>query len=128
MVSDMQIRILALTVLSVLLLPAAAFAQDADSVSCSYGELTRRVEIVREPGVAVPCEVHYYKDSEAPGDQQVLWRALNEAGFCEARAAEFVAKLEGWGWSCDGDAAAPEAEEAADDEMLGDAEEPESGG
>ena len=119
----MQIRILVLT-LSVVL-PATAFAQDADKYSCSYGDLTRRVEIVREPGVTVPCEVHYYKDSEAPGEQQVLWRALSEAGYCEARAQEFVAKLEGWGWSCGGEAApAPEAE--AEDEMLGDVEEPEA--
>ena len=93
------------------LLPVAAAAQE--SYVCTQGDLTRRVEIVYETGVTVPCEVHYHKDTEAPGEQQVLWRALNEEGYCEARAAEFVAKLGGWGWQCDA-AAAPAAEPMAE--------------
>jgi hypothetical protein len=87
---------------------AGVFAQEATSYQCTFGELTRRVDIVYETGVQVPCEVQYYKVSEAPGETQVLWRALNEAGYCEARTREFIARLEGMGWNCGGVEAAPE--------------------
>ncbi len=81
--------------------------------------MVRRVEILTEPGVSVPCEVHYYKDTEAPGERQVLWSASNEAGYCEKRTEDFIAKLQGWGWSCAtgevaAPAAAPEAPAAAE--------------
>ena len=94
----------------------AAFGQDVSNYRCTYGDLTRRVEIVYETGVRVPCEVHYYKDTEAPGDMQVLWRALNEAGYCEARTQEFIAKLEAMGWDCGASAAEamPQESEPAD--------------
>lgn len=81
-----------------LLLPAAAVATD---YQCAYGDKQRRIEIVYEPGRAVPCEVHYYKDTEAPGEREVLWRAQNEAGYCEARTEELVARLRGHGWECE---------------------------
>ncbi len=104
-----------------LLLPSLSFAQDPNNYLCTMGDLTRRVEIFHETGVSVPCEVHYYKDTEAPGERQVLWQALNEEGYCEARTVEFVAKLQGMGWNCsvagsdiepdDTDALAPAEEE-----------------
>lgn len=98
------------------LISFAAFGQDAGNYRCTHGDLTRRVEIVYETGVRVPCEVHYYKDEEAPGDMQVLWRALNEEGYCEARSEEFIAKLEAMGWDCGAPAAEamPEESEPAD--------------
>lgn len=98
---------------------ASAAAQDTDNWRCTYNDLVRRVEIVYQPGRAVPCEVHYFKDVELPDERKVLWRAENEAGYCEARAEELIAKLEGQGWSCDAGGAAPTAdaaEEAAADE------------
>ena len=98
------------------LLPVLAPAQGANNFQCSMGELTRRVEIFYETGVTVPCEVHYYKDNEMPGERQVLWRAANEAGYCEAKAAEFIEKLEGMGWNCmAGDAALAVPDEPADE-------------
>jgi len=103
-----------------LVLPCAAPGQDTTSYQCSFGELQRRVEILTEPGVSVPCEVHYYKDTEAPGEKQVLWSAGSQEGFCESKTEEFIGKLEGWGWDCGrGDAASAEpeaAEEPAADE------------
>ena len=36
-----------------------------------------------------------------PGESQVLWQAQNEIRYCETRAAAFVDKLRGWGWTCD---------------------------
>jgi len=101
--------------------PCLTLAEGAGTYQCSYGDLQRRIEILTEPGVTVPCEVHYYKDTEAPGEQQVLWSAGSQEGYCESKAEEFVAKLEGWGWNCgQGEepvpAAEPEAEPAEDAE------------
>ena len=105
-----------LPVILVVFLPfAAAIAQDTTRYQCSIDEVTRRVEVLSEPGVSVPCEVHYYKDTEMPGEDQVLWSAQNEEGYCEARAAEFVAQLEGMGWTCwDAGAGGAEADDTTD--------------
>jgi hypothetical protein len=92
-----------------LALPGLALAQGAET-QCTYGDMVRRVVIMTEPGVSVPCEVHYFKDTEAPGEDQVLWSASQQAGYCEEQAAGLVAKLEGWGWDCAAtDPAAPAA-------------------
>jgi len=108
----------------VLAVPLTAVAQGNKSYRCALGGNVRRVEIYYETGVVVPCEVQYFKDTEAPGERQVLWRALNESGYCEARTREFVAKLEGLGWQCEAGegpsgAAAPEEEAADDTDVLG---------
>jgi len=81
-------------------IPGAAIGQGSMSYQCTFGDLQRRVEILTEPGVSVPCEVHYHKDTETPGERQVLWSATQEAGYCERKTEEFVAKLESWGWTC----------------------------
>ncbi len=105
------------------LLPFAASAQGVTSYSCTYDEMVRRVEILTEPGVPVPCEVHYHKDTEAPGEHQVLWSAQNDASYCESKTAEFVTRLEGWGWNCTASGAAPMPagepmmDDSMDDEM-----------
>jgi hypothetical protein len=95
-------------------IPATALA--ADNYHCQKGNLERRVEIFYEPGRAVPCEVHYYKDTEAPGERQVLWRAQNESGYCESKTSAFIAQLESQGWDCSSSASeadSPAAEEPA---------------
>ena len=82
----------------------------AKSVTCTLASLERTVELRYEaPGDAVPCEVRYAKPTEGI-DEQVLWRAEREAGYCEARFGEFVDKLRGFGWSC-----SAATTEAADD-------------
>ena len=81
-------------------LPILGAAQDGQNYRCTNGDTVRRVEIVYTSGAAVPCEVHYYKDTEAPGALEVPWNAQNQAGYCEARAEELVSSLRGWGWSC----------------------------
>jgi len=101
-----------ITLLAVI--PCLALGQGQTSYQCSFGELQRRVEILTEPGVSVPCEVHYYKDTEAPGEQEVLWSAGSQEGFCESKTEEFIGKLEGWGWDCgQGGAAMPAVEPEA---------------
>lgn len=79
-----------------LALPTAALA---NPVTCEYGDLVRKIEVVfSDPGQAVPCEVIY--DKSAEGSIASAWQANHEAGYCEARAADLVAKLEGLGWRC----------------------------
>lgn len=108
-VSDMNDKFLA--VLLAAMLPSLSFGQGAQSYHCSYGELQRRVEILYETGVTVPCEVHYYKDTEAPGERQVLWRALNETGYCERKTEEFIARLRDMGWQCEQGSSAGQVDE-----------------
>ena len=69
----MKVELIVLS--SALALPLAALAQANDSYRCTMGGKVRRVEIFHDAGVAVPCEVHYYKDTEAPG-----WRSLTCCG------------------------------------------------
>jgi hypothetical protein len=83
-----------------MIVSTAVLAQAGARYECTMGGLVRRVEIVHEPGRAVPCEVQYVKESEAPGQREVLWNAQNEAGYCEARTREFVARLGSLGWAC----------------------------
>lgn len=107
-------------VLLAAMLPGLSLAQNAQNYQCTYGDLQRRVEILYEAGNTVPCEVHYYKDSEAPDERQVLWRALNESGYCESKTREFIARLEGWGWNCgQGTDAVQEPDDPADDSGSG---------
>ena len=93
-------------------LPVLSAAQAAQNYQCSYGDMQRRIEIVYETGVTVPCEVHYFKDTEAPGEREVLWRALNQAGYCEEKTEGFVSQLQEWGWACTASNPAAPAEEA----------------
>ena len=120
---------ISLVVITATMLPFASLAQDQNIYQCSQGDLQRRVEIVYETGVTVPCEVHYYKDTEAPGEKQVLWRAMNEASYCEDKAEAFIVKLQDLGWSCGenqaaGTPAAPEPAQEDDTEALAPAAEP----
>ena len=96
-------------VYSLLMIPLVSVAQSTDSYVCTMGDLTRRVAVERQGTAPVPCEVAYYKDSEAPGQRQALWNAQNDASYCGARAAEFVTRLEGFGWQCMAAAAQPAA-------------------
>ncbi|MGD8340510.1 MAG: hypothetical protein PVH89_06980 [Gammaproteobacteria bacterium] len=96
--------------LALAMVPVIAAAQSDERYQCTMGELTRRVAIERQGDAPVPCEVAYYKDSEAPGERQVLWNAAVDTSYCGSRAAEFVSRLEGLGWSC---VAAAPAEESA---------------
>ncbi|NIW25306.1 MAG: hypothetical protein GWN29_12465 [Gammaproteobacteria bacterium] len=81
-------------------LPILTSAQDGQNHRCTNGDVVRRVEILYTTGAAVPCAVHYYKDTEAPGALEVPWNAQKQTGYCEARAGELVASLRGWGWTC----------------------------
>lgn len=72
----------------------------ASSWTCQQGEFTRQVFVFYpEAPAQLPCKVFYAKP-----DENVLPRALWEAkytqNYCESKAAEFIEKLESWGWRC----------------------------
>jgi hypothetical protein len=68
---------------------------------CTSGGNTRKVELISASAeTKVPCEVHYKKETEQPGHDQVIYTANNEIGFCHSKAAAFVDKLAGMGWTC----------------------------
>ena len=94
----MNDKILAIFLLA--MLPGLSLGLGSQNYLCVNGDLQRRVEIFYETGVTVPCEVHYYKDTEAPGETMVLWHAQNESGYCERKTQGFIAKLENMGWNC----------------------------
>ncbi len=88
---------------------------------CKNGNLQRSVQVrYYEEDKAVPCEVHYYKDTGQPGMGQVLWRAANEAGFCEKKLAVVVNELSGSGWECQQEASTSsnDAPQASKSEAL----------
>ena len=64
---------------------------------CNFGDAKRLISVNYESEhEQVPCQVQYDKGHGA----EMLWNAQSEVGYCESKAAEFVAKQESWGWSC----------------------------
>jgi hypothetical protein len=83
-----------------------------DKSLCKSGDQQRSVQVqyyAEEKNV--PCEVHYYKETEQPGMGQVLWRAANEVGFCEKKMAVFLNELSDSGWNCEQSADASSEDE-----------------
>jgi len=96
-----------------MLLIAAPVGAYASSWSCTHGDKTRNIVIEYASSGSVPCIVVYRKSSEGAEDQ-TLWSAENIEGYCEEKAAAFVAKQEGWGWAC-----AKATEEKMESEKMG---------
>jgi hypothetical protein len=71
----------------------------ADSWSCSHDNLVREVVIESPEDSPLPCTVVYKKQTEGVEDQR-LWSADNQEGYCEEKAKELVTRLESWGWVC----------------------------
>lgn len=92
----------------------AAQAAEKSHYNCRSGEIVRRVVIeVGDLATSLPCEVVYWKDTEAPGVRRVLWNAKTDAGFCDDKAAGLVDKLATSGWQCDLSGAGAPTEQAA---------------
>lgn len=71
-------------------------AAENQAMHCQRADAVRVIEVVYPQGTELPCEVHYTKD----GQTSVLWRAGNEAGYCEQKAADFTQRQRDWGWQC----------------------------
>ena len=94
----MQLKLRSMQIISILIISVSGNAY-ADSWNCSNNNLVREVIIEYPDGGTVPCNVVYKKQTEGFEDQ-VLWSAEVEQGYCEEKARGFVAKLESWGWVC----------------------------
>ncbi len=90
---------LRITQVVVILLTGISANVYADSWNCSHDDLVREVIIDYPQGGSLPCDVVYKKQTEGVEDQ-VLWSAENEEGYCEDKARELVATLESSGWVC----------------------------
>ena len=100
---------------TLLLLLAGSYAM-ADTITvCKKGTEQRSVSIVyAQTNSKVPCEVKYTKG----GSTQSLWNYQHETGKCEGHASEFIAKLQGIGWTCAGQEAGPAPNPAMIDESI----------
>jgi hypothetical protein len=88
---------------------------------CSHGSQMRVIEVVYTAEGATPCEVRYSKEEGS----KTLWSAANLEGYCEEKATAFIAKQQGWGWSCEASVntvTTDEAEVAAEPIQQSDAE------
>ena len=118
----MQLKFRVMQIFAVLLFGVSANVH-ADSWNCSHDDLVREVIVEYPQGGSVPCDVVYKKQTEGVEDQ-VLWTAESEEGYCEEKARGLVAKLESWGWVCletvssEPAAEAPTEPEAATDEAA----------
>jgi len=83
-------------ILAVLTLPTAA---NAESWICEQGNLVREINVERSTANPVPCSVNYNKQAEGLGSS-VLWTAVADESYCDIKANDLAAKLEGLGWSC----------------------------
>jgi hypothetical protein len=90
-------KILYIMVFFIAGMSTAAIAAENRKTVCLNDNQTRIIEIVYTGEGKVPCEVQYTKSEGT----QTLWSAQNKEGYCENKAAAFVEKQIGWGWSCD---------------------------
>lgn len=75
-------------------------ASAAGVTVCSQGSHTRKVELMTTGEKKLPCSVHYKKETEQPGHDQIIYTAQNDLAYCESKARAFVEKLNGQGWKC----------------------------
>lgn len=85
-------------VLCLLVLPAAAMAEQTETHVCTLTDQTRRMDRIFEPGGA-PCSVRYYRNAEAP---QTLWQARESGQVCVDAIARMKRDFEAQGYSCTG--------------------------
>jgi hypothetical protein len=98
-VSAGSLSVLAVAVLTVF--SAALHAEETVQTSCTKGDLVRRIAVLEHSlSSGRSCEVVYQKESEAPGEHEVLWTAKQDAGYCYSKAITFAGKLTSLGWSC----------------------------
>jgi hypothetical protein len=91
-----------LATLAVVAISTVATTAAGQEFQCRRDDLIRRIELqFADNPDRLPCEVVYWKDSEAPGQPQRPWRADHQLDFCTGKAHEMVELLEAEGWACD---------------------------
>ena len=77
--------------------PAASTGGSNDvTYTCTHDGSVRTIRVLYHEAGSMVCEVTYEKASGT----QSLWSAANDDSYCAPKAEAFVAKQEGWGWSC----------------------------
>lgn len=81
----------------------------ADAQVCKMGDMVRKVEVVHADGdSSKPCDVEYTKVTEMPDAPAAkLWHFEVNVDQCTVKADELLAKLQGWGWTCEASASEP---------------------
>lgn len=70
--------------------------------TCKQDSRVRKVKIAyKDEAAGSDCSVSYMKESEEPGAEKVLWSAQKQPDYCKEKAASFVEKLQGMGWTCE---------------------------
>ncbi|UEM18846.1 hypothetical protein JL100_017290 [Skermanella mucosa] len=85
-------------VLCLLIIPAAAQAEQTETHVCTLTDQTRRMDRVFEPGGA-PCSVRYYRNAEPV---QTLWQARETGQVCIDAIDRMKRNFEAQGYSCTG--------------------------
>ncbi|VAW61962.1 hypothetical protein MNBD_GAMMA09-887 [hydrothermal vent metagenome] len=76
-----------------------SYSTFAGSWSCRHDNNVREIQVQESTSEPVPCSVLYRKLTEGVEDQ-ILWTAENDAGFCAEKAQMLVDKQISWGWTC----------------------------
>lgn len=76
---------------------ATTNATGSESTVCTNGKNKRLVQLTDN---ASACEVHYKKETEQAGHDQLIWSTTTQKATCAEKAQAFVDKLKAWGWSC----------------------------
>lgn len=80
---------------------AADAVANPSSTVCTNGKNRRLVELTAgDQAAKKPCEVHYKKETEQPGHDQLIWSTASNMDSCATKAKEFLGKLATWGWTC----------------------------
>lgn len=83
---------------------ASTASPNSKETTCSNGQgsnqLVRKVWITYGNDEGNDCKVHYAKETEEPGQKQVLWKSQHNSDYCQEKAQHMIDKLKGWGWSC----------------------------
>ena len=103
-------RPVTLLIITLFAIPLTGYAE---SWSCKHDNHVREINIQHETTEALPCSVVYKKQTEGI-DDQTLWTASSDAGYCEEKARALVEKHVGWGWACE-EAGAETSSEASDE-------------
>jgi hypothetical protein len=91
----------ALAALGLMIVLAPLGAARGEEFRCRRDDDVRRIELrFADDADRLPCEVVYWRDTEAPGQSETLWNAENQIDFCVDKAQVMVERLEGAGWAC----------------------------
>ena len=70
------------------------------SYTCLHKQQIRKLFVSFPDGTPLPCTLDYHKVTESTEGRKTLWRARQDAQFCENKMIQMVEQFEEWGWDC----------------------------